>query len=150
MAGASQTQDDIGLARRLAAFDLDRTLEADCREIWSLIAPEKTEIARQFWIEYARAPGLPFELDEAKIDALTQRIVPYVEAKYRKLGDPAWVDMAGKYVAAAAAANIPLTTLYAGIAAAANLGQEIAGRKIADFDHHIRLAKAFTRATHAS
>src|SRR3954471_20135415 len=105
MAGASETQDAIGLERRLALFDRDSSLEADCREIWSLIEPEKTEIARQFWVEYARAPGLPFELDEAKIDALTQRIVPYVEAKYRKLGDPAWVDMAGKYVAAAAAAN---------------------------------------------
>ena len=95
MVGASQTLDGIGLERRLAAFDLDGTLEADCREIWSLIEPEKARIARQFWLEYARAPNLPFELDEAKIDALTERIVPYVEAKYRNLGDPAWVEMAG-------------------------------------------------------
>src|SRR5436305_7503413 len=147
MAGASQTQDDIGFERRLAAFDLDGSLEADCREIWSLIEPEKAEIARQFWLEYARAPNIPFELDDAKIDALTQRIIPYVEAKYRNLGDPAWTEMAGKYVAAAAAAGIPLTTLYAGIAAAANLGQEVAGRKIEDSEQRMRLAKAFTRAT---
>jgi methyl-accepting chemotaxis protein len=147
MAGASQTQDEIGLERRLASFDRDGTLEADCREIWSLIEPAKTEIARQFWVEYARAPGIPFELDDAKIDELTKRIIPYVEAKYSNVRDPAWVEMAGKYVAAAAAANVPLTTLYAGIAAAANLGQEVAGRKIDDFDHQMRLAKAFTRAT---
>ena len=53
MAGASQTQDEIELERRLAAFDLDGTLEADCREIWALIEPEKDAIARQFWVEYA-------------------------------------------------------------------------------------------------
>src|SRR3954466_967129 len=147
MAGASQTQDEIGLERRLASFDKDGSLEADCREIWSLIEPAKTEIARQFWVEYARAPGIPFELDDAKIDELTKRIIPYVEAKYSNVRDPAWVEMAGKYVAAAAAANVPLTTLYAGIAPAANLGQEVAGRKIEDFDHQMRLAKAFTRAT---
>src|SRR3954466_8020474 len=117
MAGALQT-DEIGLERRLAAFDHDGALEADCREIWSLIEPEKTEIARQFWVEYARAPNIPFKLDDDKIDELTQRIVPYVEAKYRNIRDPAWFDMAGKYVAAAAAANVPLTILYAGIAAA--------------------------------
>ena len=56
--------------------------------------------------------------------------------------------MAGQYVAAATGANVALTTLYAGIAAAANVGQEIAGRKIVgDFETQIRLAKAFTRAT---
>src|SRR3954466_6731850 len=146
MAGALQT-DEIGLERRLAAFDHDGALEADCREIWSLIEPEKVQIARQFWVEYARAPGSPFQLDDAKIDELTQRIVPYVEAKYRNLRDPAWVEMAGKYVAAAAAAGVPLTVLYAGIPAPANGGPEIAGRKIEDFDHRMRLAKAFTRAT---
>jgi methyl-accepting chemotaxis protein len=147
MTRVSATQDGIGLERRLASFDHDGTLAADCREIWSYIEPEKVEIARQFWLEYARAPNLPFPLDDAKIDELTRRILPYVEAKYSKLEDPAWTEMAGKYVAAAAAAGIPLTTLYAGIAAAANLGQEIAGRKITDFERQIRLAKAFTRAT---
>ena len=148
MAGAPGRQNGIDLERRIAAFDSDGTLEAECREIWALIEPEKEEIARAFWVEYARSPGIPFALDDAKIDELTARVIPYVEAKYRNLGDPEWVEMAGQYVAAATGANVALTTLYAGIAAAANVGQEIAGRKIVgDFETQIRLAKAFTRAT---
>ena len=148
MTGATGAQDEVGLDGRIKLFDADGTLAADCREIWALIEPDKHQVARQFWVEYARSPNLPFALDDAKIDELTQRIVPYVEAKYRDLHDPKWVEMAGHYVAAATAANIPLTTLYAGIAAAANVGQEIAGRKIIDdFDRQMRLAKAFTRAT---
>ncbi len=148
MVGIAGRQDEVELSGRMAMFDADGTLAADCREIWSLIEPEKAEVARQFWIEYARSPNVAVKLDEAKIDELTQRIIPYVEAKYARLSDPAWVEMAGQYVAAATAAGIPLTTLYAGIAAASNKGQEIAGRKIVDdFERQMRLAKAFTRAT---
>jgi len=148
MVGNAERGGEVDLKGRLQAFDPDGTLEADCREIWSLIEPEKDEVARQFWIEYARSPGLPFEIDEAKIDALTERIIPYVEAKYVRLGDPAWVEMAGQYVAAATAAGIPLTTLFAGIAAASNKGQEIAGARIRDdFERQMRLGKAATRAT---
>jgi methyl-accepting chemotaxis protein len=148
MVGKTGSQDEIGFEGRLKLFDPDGTLVADCREIWSLIEPEKEEVARQFWIEYARSPGLPTPLDEAKIDELTQRIVPYVEAKYSNVGDPKWVEMAGHYVAAATAADIPLTTLFAGIAAAASKGQEIAGRKIAgDLERMLRLGQASTRAT---
>ena len=148
MAGTAGRQDEIDLQGRMKLFDPDGTLAADCREIWSLIEPEKEELARQFWIEYARSPLLPVKLDEAKIDELTQRIIPYVEAKYARLGSLEWVEMAGGYVAAATGANIPLTILFAGIAAAANKGQDIVGRKIADdLERQLRLGKAGTRAT---
>src|SRR5687768_16795320 len=140
MAGNAGRQDEIDLQGRMKLFDPDGTLAADCREIWSLIEPEKEELARQFWVEYARSPHLPMKLDEAKIDELTQRIIPYVEAKYARIGSTEWVEMAGRYVAAATGANIPLTILFAGIAAAANKGQDIAGRKIADdLERQLRL-----------
>ncbi len=139
--------DEVRLEERIVAFDRDGTLESDCREIWALIEPERALIARQFWIEYGRAPSLPAPLDEAKIDALSKRIIPYVEAKYNNLRDPKWVEMVGQYVAAASAANIPLTILYAGIAAAANVGQEIVAAKVQDQAVRNRLTNAFTRAT---
>ena len=148
MVGNGTNRDEGDLKARLQLFDPEGTLEADCREIWSLIEEEKDEVARQFWVEYARSPDLPFEIDDAKIDALTARIIPYVEAKYARLGDPGWVEMAGQYVAAATAANISLSTLFAGIAAAANKGAEIAARKISDdFERMLRLGRSATRAT---
>jgi methyl-accepting chemotaxis protein len=148
MAGNAGRQEAIDLKTRLAMFDPDGTLAEDCREIWTLIEPAKEQIARQFWIEYARSPNLPYKLDEKKIDDLTQRIIAYVEARYSNIEDPKWVDMAGEYVSAATAANIPLTTLYAGIASASNKGQEISGIKLQnDFDRQMRLSKASVRAT---
>jgi hypothetical protein len=38
MTRVSATQDGIGLERRLASFDHDGTLAADCREIWSYMS----------------------------------------------------------------------------------------------------------------
>ena len=59
MYGSKGRDDQIRFEERIQAFDRDGTLEADCREIWALIEPEKALVARQFWIEYARAPNLP-------------------------------------------------------------------------------------------
>src|ERR1700753_1366130 len=117
MAGGTRDTDDINLAGRIAMFDPKGTLDSYCREIWTLIEADREEIARQFWIEYARSPDLPFKLDDSKLDELTRRIVPYVEAKYGRIADPAWVAIAADYVAAATNAKVPMTTLYAGIAA---------------------------------
>src|SRR5688500_331583 len=132
MAGNAGRLERIDLKARLGMFDPDGCLVEDCREIWQLIEPLKEEIARQFWVEYARSPNLPYKLDEKKIDDLTQRIIAYVEARYANIADDKWVEMAGQYVASATSANIPLTTLFAGIAAASNKRLEIVSRKVID------------------
>lgn len=148
MVGTAGQQDEVRLDTRIEAYDPDGTLEADCREILALLGSEKERVARQFWIEYARSPNIPFPLDEAKIDELTKRIIPYVEAKFGNIRNPKWVGMAGEYVAAAAAAGVPLTTLFAGISAASTVGQGITFRAIGDdMDRHLRMAQAHTRAT---
>ncbi len=147
MQRSSSGETVVRLEERIDTFDRDCTLEADCREIWALIEPDKARIARMFWLEYARSPNLPTPLDEAKIDALAQRIIPYVEAKFGDIRNRAWAEMAGQYVEAAWSANVPLTILYAGIAAAANLGQEIIAARVSDPSRLVRLTQASTRAT---
>ena len=42
-----------------------------------------------------------------------------------RLDDPAWVGTAGDYVATAAAANVSLTTLFAGISAGAQQAHDL-------------------------
>ena len=59
MAATAGRQNDVDLKTRIRMFDPDGTLEADCREIWTLILPEKEKIAREFWVEYGRSPALP-------------------------------------------------------------------------------------------
>jgi len=147
MVGTTKDLDAAALERRIATYDPDGTMRAGLREIWPLIEPEKREIARQFWIEYGRAPDLPVEFDASRTEELTDRLVPYVEARYGDITDPAWVSMVGKHVAAAARAKVPMTILYAGIASASDLAIAILSRKLADDpERQLRLARVAARA----
>jgi methyl-accepting chemotaxis protein len=138
----------VTIEERIGAFDPDGTLAADCREIWSLLEPDASEVARAFWRHYFRAPDVPMELDEARVDALADSIVPYIRTKYSDVASQAWVDVARDFVAAASAAGVSLTTLHASLAAASCRGQELVGARIADDPaRQGRLAGASIRAT---
>jgi len=115
MAGEGQNGSD--LQRRIGMFDTDGRLEESCREIWTIIEPDKRAIARAYWERYAQSDEIARPIPPEKIDELTERIVPHIEAKHGALADPQWVEMTRGYVEAATRANISLTTLYSGISA---------------------------------
>jgi len=140
--------DEVKLEGRIELFAWDGDLIADAREIWALIGPESDKVARQFWVQYGRSSEVTDEIGEAKLDELTQRIVPYIATKYGNLADPEWVETAGAYVAAAAKSGISLTTLFAGIAAGAQEAHDILGRALAGEPERLaRLSRALTQAT---
>jgi len=115
MAGERHSEGD--LRRRIGMFDTDGRLEESCREIWAIIEPDKRAIARAYWERYARSDEIARPIPPEKIDELTERIVPHIEAKHGALADPQWVEMTRGYVEAATRASISLTTLYSGITA---------------------------------
>jgi methyl-accepting chemotaxis protein len=148
MTGASVAGGDVGLEERIALFAQDGDLIADCREIWSLIGPEADRISRQFWVQYARSGEVGREIGADKLDELTRRVTPYIEAKYSNLANPFWVTTAGSYVANAAASGVSLTTLFAGISAGAQAAHDILIHALAgESDRLVRLGKALTQAT---
>ena len=132
MAGDDRQRDEADLKRRIALFDSDGRLEADCREIWSLIEPEKRLIARAYWERYAQSDELTRPIGPEKLEELTTRIEPHVAAKHSALSDPAWYQMARADVEAATKGGISLTTLYAGITACAQAIQAVLERALAD------------------
>jgi methyl-accepting chemotaxis protein len=115
MAGERHSEGD--LRRRIGMFDTDGRLEESCREIWTIIEPDKRAIARAYWERYAQSDEIARPIPPEKIDELTERIIPHIEAKHGALADPQWVEMTRGYVEAATRANISLTTLYSGITA---------------------------------
>jgi len=148
MTGAAGTGSEVRLEGRISLFGQDEDLVAAAREIWAIIAPEVDSVSRQFWIQYSRAGEAGREIGEDKLEELTRRVTPYIQAKYSKLDDPAWVATAGQYVATAAAADVSLTTLFSGISAGAQQAQDILVRALGDDqDRLIRLGKALTRCT---
>jgi methyl-accepting chemotaxis protein len=148
MTGVVATGSEVRLEGRISLFGQDEDLAGAAREIWAIVGSEVESIARQFWVQYARAGEGGREIGPDKLAELTRRIAPYIQAKYERLDDPAWVATAGDYVATAAAADVSLTTLFAGIAAGAQQAHDILIRALAgDPERLVRLGRALTRCT---
>ena len=47
---------DYDLGRGLAMYDLAGDLPLRARELWSYLADDSAEIAREFWVRYAKSP----------------------------------------------------------------------------------------------
>jgi methyl-accepting chemotaxis protein len=145
---AGERRDEGDLQRRIRMFDTDGTLEASCREIWTLIEPDKAAIARAYWLRYAQSDEVTRPISPEKIDELTQRIIPHIEAKHGALADPAWVEMTRGYVEAATKANISLTTLFSGITACGQAVLDTVSRAVpSDGERLARLSRAVIALT---
>ncbi|MFN3943378.1 MAG: methyl-accepting chemotaxis protein [Allosphingosinicella sp.] len=148
MTSASGHSEEVGLEGRIELYGDKQRFAADCREIWSVIGADKSEVARSFWTQYARSPEVRDPIGEDKLDALAARIVPYLDSKYMDLLSPGWVRTAGDYVAAAAAGGVSLTTLFSGVSAASQAGHDVLMRRLGDDPERLaRLGKALTQAT---
>jgi methyl-accepting chemotaxis protein len=146
--GVSIGQAKVRLEGRIEMFDPTGRLAEHCAEIWQLIRPQGEVIARAYWTQYARSPELSRPIDKDKLEELVGRVLPYLESRYSNLRSAEWVETAGGFVAAATRANVSLSTLFAGIAAAAHAAQGLLAAAVADQpERHATLAKALTQAT---
>jgi methyl-accepting chemotaxis protein len=138
----------VSLDQRIEMFDPTGKLVEQCAEIWALIRGRSEEIARAYWSQYARSPELQRPISPAKLDELVARVLPYLDCRYSNLRDPRWVELASGFVAAANSANISLSTLFAGIAAAAHAAQGLLAAALTNEpERHPPLANALTQAT---
>jgi methyl-accepting chemotaxis protein len=145
---AGERRDESDLQRRIRMFDTDGTLEESCREIWALIEPAKRDIARAYWLRYAQSDEITRPISPEKIEELTERIVPHIEAKHGALADPAWVEMTRFYVEAATKAHISLTTLFSGITACGQAVLDAVSRAVpSDPERLARLSRAVIALT---
>jgi methyl-accepting chemotaxis protein len=101
--------------RRLRAFDSSGDLEARTTALWSVVGSHELEVARSFWRCYREHSADQVQMSDAKLEKLSQRIVPYIRDKFLRPADLGWVDTARDYVEKAMAADVSLTTLLAGL-----------------------------------
>jgi len=118
MASGLNTDGEVRLDGRIELFDCNGRLVEDCAEIWRVVSPNQSNIARAYWIHYARSPEIGRAFDDSKLNELANRIIPYLAGRFGNLRDPRWVEIVGTYVDAASKAGISLSTLFSGIAAA--------------------------------
>ena len=146
--GGTVNSGEIRIADRLPLFDGNGKLADNCREIWTLLEPQGMRVARVFWRHYFASPEVTQEVSEDELEALAERVLPYLKRRYAQLEDQRWVDMAGKHVASAAGAGVSISALFASLAAASCEGQiVVCGQIGGDTERLARLATAWVQAT---
>ena len=79
---------DYDLARGLGLYDTSGDLPARARQLWAQVADDGIEMAREFWRRYARSPEVQDGFDDAKIERLAEKILPYIAAKFERIEIP--------------------------------------------------------------
>ena len=129
---------------RLGLFDPDGVLASEAKELWPLLEDRAQELSRIYWTYYSRAPEVSRKLDDAKLDQLANRFMGTLKARFVAVTSSEWVREAREGAAAAAAANVPISALNAGVWGQTALIIDILSEKLADDPK--RLARAVKTA----
>jgi methyl-accepting chemotaxis protein len=105
--------------RRLRAFDPTGDLPERAAQLWNDIGQHhEMRLARAFWSSYRQCADARGSFDDAKLELLARRVLPYMRDKHVRLTDIGWVATAREYVEAAMHSKVSLTTLMAGLSGA--------------------------------
>ena len=128
------------LARGLREFDTTGDLPRRAAELWVLLEQDEMELARAFWRRYRSTVEIKVPIDDAKLEELSRRILPYLRSQFAEVDRPAWVGLSSGYIDKAMEGDVTLSTMLCGIAgkteAARNLlpkGSDIAPDKLFAF-----------------
>ncbi len=142
----SADQISIPLDTRLADFDRDGTLGADCRDVWAMIKGSERAIAESFWVHYNASATVARPLTGEYLETAIKTAERYAEAKYNAACHQKWVDMASDYGFSTEAAGVPLSTVLASLAATHRVTTAILYSKVGDdAERYARLSNAVLR-----
>jgi len=135
---------DYDLARGLRLYDTSGDLPARARQLWSQIADDGIEMAREFWRRYARSPEVQEQFDDAKVERLAEKILPYIAAKFQRIEQTEWIGQAQIYVEKALNNGLTLSTLLAGLNAETEAAFVAIRQRVASDDDQLLLARTLS------
>jgi methyl-accepting chemotaxis protein len=135
---------EYDLARSLTLYDTSGDLPERARELWKLIGDDAIMLAREFWRRYSRSPEVNDRFDDAKIEQLSKRIIPYINDKFERLDSHEWTRQAHDFVAKALETGLSLSTLLAGLNAETEAAYAALRSKVSEERELVRLARALS------
>ena len=130
------------LARGLRMFDHGGDLPQRAAELWDVISDAKLEIARGFWQRYRLCDDVRNEISDVKLEGLSQKLVPFLEDKYERLGQNGWTDRVRVYVEQTMSAGVSLSTLLSGLAGEAEAVHSVMRAAVSEREDRIRLLRS--------
>ena len=138
------TSGNYDLARGLRLYDTDGDLPDRARRLWAVIGDDALEMAREFWRRYARSPEVRDPIDDAKIEKLAARIVPYIASKFEHVDRAEWAHQAHGFAERALKHGLTLSTLLAGVSAETEAAFVAMRRKISEEAEQIAFARTLS------
>ena len=135
---------DYDLARGLRLYDTSGDLPDRARELWAQIGSDGIEMAREFWRRYARSLEVREEFDEAKIERLAEKILPYIASKFEQVDQVDWTNHARAYVEKALSGGLTLSTLLSGVNAETEAAFVAIRRKVRSDEDQLVLARTLS------
>ena len=135
---------DYDLARGLGLYDTSGDLPARARSLWAQISDSGSDLAREFWRRYARSPEVKDQFDDAKIERLAEKILPYIAAKFERIDNPEWANQAQTYVEKALNGGLTLSTLLAGVNAETEAAFVAIRRQVRSDEEQVALARTLS------
>ena len=135
---------EYDLARSLHLYDTAGDLPSRSRELWQLIGGDAIVLAREFWRRYAKSPEVTDRFNDAKIEQLAGKIVPFIGSKFERVDQPQWTRQAHDYVARALDSGLTLSTLLAGLNAETEAAYGLLRSKLTDEQELVRLARTLS------
>ena len=135
---------DYDLVRGLGLYDTSGDLPARARQLWAQVADDGIEMAREFWRRYARSPEVKEQFDEAKVERLAEKILPYIAAKFERIERPEWAAQAQTYVEKALNGGLTLSTLLAGVNAETEAAFVAIRRQVRSDEEQLLLARTLS------
>ena len=135
---------DYDLARGLGLYDISGDLPARARSLWAQISDSGSDLAREFWRRYARSPEVKDQFDDAKIERLAEKILPYIAAKFERIDNPEWANQAQTYVEKALNGGLTLSTLLAGVNAETEAAFVAIRRQVRSDEEQVALARTLS------
>jgi len=101
----------IDIGQRIAAFDVDGTLEASARELWTILAPGAHEIVEAYWQQWLREnPGERHWIQHER-ERRVELGIAYLKSRFCNVSERYWVESMERSVAAGYKAGVKTMAL---------------------------------------
>jgi len=123
---------DIG--SQLRAFDMDATMLATCRTLWTILEPDARAIAEQYWTHWRRCFANERVWDPVETERMIDLGCTFLRDRFCDPAGRAWIEAIERSVAIAAKMNVPPMGLRAMICASDQTALALLLKRVAGDD----------------
>ena len=141
MSGTRTVDTAAEIAARLTPYDWDGDLIPGCAAIAAAIAGHEHDIVETFWAHYMTIPATEparRAMDDAAISTQKFEGSAYIQAKFARIDDPAWMQTGRRHSRMSYLVGVPLAAQFAALSLAHSATLDVVAKHYADSPEQVR------------